>query len=148
MTLFTSGSPSMSICALGPESRARLIDNRISGMPREKLPAVTQICFRLWPCGPRAFDGYDYTAMIKTNPAQPKLSGDRIAELIQGISYAWEINNITADILSPDWTRVKGIVFDSSDSNKDSDLTSDNGGTRLRRIISPTLTSMTKLAST
>jgi hypothetical protein len=82
ITLFTSGSPSMSICALGPESRARLVDNRISGMPREKLPVVTQICFRLWPCGPRAFDGYDYTAMIKTDPAQPKLSYDRIAELI------------------------------------------------------------------
>ena len=120
----------MSVCALGTmaESMARLIDDRISGMPSEKLPVVTQICFLLWPCGPCAFNCYEYSAIIKTNPAQPELSGDDIADLIKGMGYAWEINDITLKTISPDLTHVKGILFDSSDSSgDDSDLTSNDG---------------------
>jgi hypothetical protein len=39
--LFTLGSLSMLIYTLRPESRARLVNNRILGMPREKLLVVT-----------------------------------------------------------------------------------------------------------
>jgi hypothetical protein len=41
ITLFTLGFLSMLIYTLGPESRARLVNNRILGIPREKLPVVT-----------------------------------------------------------------------------------------------------------
>jgi hypothetical protein len=70
-------------------------------MPRDRLPVVAEICFRLYLCGPNDFDGYEYTAMIKTDPDQPKLSGSRVAELIKGMGYAREISDITVDTRSP-----------------------------------------------
>jgi hypothetical protein len=87
-SLLTSRSPPMSICALGPteECRARFIDDEFSSMPSEE-PVVIQICFRLYPYGPSAFQGYQYAAIIKTDPNQWSLSGNQIAELIQGMGY-------------------------------------------------------------
>jgi hypothetical protein len=91
-------------------------------MPEEKLPVVTQICSRLWLNGPRivAFTLYEYTAMIKTDPNQPNLSGDHIEELIKGIiSRTWDVDDFTSKILSPDWTYVKGFLHTPVDSSND-----------------------------
>jgi hypothetical protein len=102
----------MSIYAIGPtrESLARYIDNRVLSMPRETLPVVTQLCFRLYPCEPRAFDSYKYSAIIKTDPNQQKLSANRIHKLIKGLGYTREIKDLNLDIISPDWTQVGSII--------------------------------------
>jgi hypothetical protein len=103
----------MSICAIGPtrESLARYMDDRVLSMLRETLPVVTQLCFRLYPCGPRAFDGYEYSAIIKTDLNQRKLSANRIRKLIKGLGYTREIEDLNLDIISPDWTRVGGVIW-------------------------------------
>jgi hypothetical protein len=148
-SLFISGSPFKSLHALGPteESLARIIDGKFSSMDRDELPVVTEFCFRVWPFGPYAFHNYQYAAMIKTDPDQRKLSDSRIAKLINGMGYTWKIDDIAADTLSPDWTRVDGHIIDPSeeaspapilsgdsssnssddDSDDDSDPNSDHG---------------------
>lgn len=83
---------------------------------------VTQICFRVWPYGPRivAFTLYEYTAMIKTDPNQPNLSWEHIEKLIKGIiSHTWEVDDFTIKILSPDWTYIEGFLYTPCDTSKD-----------------------------
>jgi hypothetical protein len=117
----------MSICAIGPtrESLARYMDDRVLSMPGERLPVVTQLCFRLYPCGPRAFNGYEYSAIIKTDPNQRKLSANRICKLIKALGYTREIEDLNLDIISPDWTRVGGVIWNDDYPSDDGDLSSD-----------------------
>ena len=105
-------------------------------MPKDRLPAVVEFHIRLYPCGPCAFDCYQYMALIKTDPDQPDLNGDDITELFRGMGYAWEINDINVDV-SPDWTRVEGLIrdpskerFDSSSDSSDDSNPSDYGDSR------------------
>jgi hypothetical protein len=85
--------------------------------------------------------------MIKTDPDYRKLFDSRIAKLINRMGYTWKIDDIAADTLSLDGTRVDGHIInllkeaspalilnsDSSsnssddDSNDDSDPNSDYG---------------------
>lgn len=129
-SLFSSGSPFKSLRGLGPpieesESLARIIGDRISSMPRDKLPVVTEICFRLYPYGPYAFNAYQYTAMIKTDPSRRELSDSRISKLIKGMGYTWKIDDTEhTDILSPDWTRVDGLIIDPSKEESDTPVLS------------------------
>ncbi|PMD51338.1 uncharacterized protein K444DRAFT_636652 [Hyaloscypha bicolor E] len=81
---------------------------------KRKSAGGYSICFRLWPAGPYTFRGYQYTAIIKTDPDEPTLSGDRIGEIINRMGYIWDwdIDEINCNILSPKWTAVTGILFD------------------------------------
>jgi hypothetical protein len=112
----------------------RTIGDRISSMPRDKLPVVTEICFCLYPYGPYAFNAYQYTAMIRTDPGRRELSDSHISKLINGMGYTWKVNDTEhTDILSPDWTRVDGLIIDPSKEESDvpvlsSDSSSDSSG--------------------
>jgi hypothetical protein len=79
--------------------------------------------------------------MIKTDPNRRELSNSCIAKLIKGMGYTWKIDDITADIPSPGWIRVYGLMIDplkdestpvpsshssNSLSDKDSDPSSDD----------------------
>ncbi len=47
---------------------------------------MAEIRFYFYLYGPFAFNSYEYTALIKTDPDQ-ELFSDRIGELIEGIGY-------------------------------------------------------------
>ncbi len=70
-------------------------------MSKDRLPVVAEIRFCFYLYGPFAFDGYEYTALIKIDPDQ-ELSSNRIGELIEGMGYAWKIHDITTYTMSSD----------------------------------------------
>ena len=71
-SLFVLDHPFKNITPIGPtkESLPRIFDDWLSRMAKDKLPVVTEICFRLWPCGPFSSNNEicQYAAMIKTVP--------------------------------------------------------------------------------
>jgi hypothetical protein len=143
-SLFISDHPFEKTHSIGPteESLPRIFDDWLSRMAKDKLPVVTEICFRLWPCGPysRNAEMYQYTAMIKTDPKR-ELSDSRVRKLIKEMGYTWRLSDIEVETLSPDYTRVDGHIINpstempdafssessSNSSDDDSESCSDDG---------------------
>jgi hypothetical protein len=61
----------------------------LPSIAKDKLPLVTEICFRLWPGGPFApsMGIYRFVAMIKTDPSRKELSESRARNTFKKLSY-------------------------------------------------------------
>ena len=56
---------------------------------------------------------------------QRKLSANRICKLIEALGYTREIKDLNLDIISPDQTRVDGVIQSDDYLSDDGDLSSD-----------------------
>lgn len=135
------------------------LEDWLPSIAKDKLPLVTEICFRLWPGGPFApsMGIYQFVAMIKTDPSRRELSESRARNAFKKLGYTWKLSLDRLETLSPDYTQATGTFINpltsvtcsftsdssgnSSDCDSDSELSSDSGASTEAVIMSATLTS-------
>jgi hypothetical protein len=95
---------------LEEKPRTRNIYKRFSNITGEVQPVVTEICLRLNPLGPRTFQFYHFTAMIKTNPDMPPLSKLDMLALIGKTDFSGDVEDIKTAKTSPGFTTASGRI--------------------------------------
>jgi hypothetical protein len=111
------------------EPMAKLLEDWLPTIAKDKLPLVTEICFRLWPGGPYAprMGIYRFVAMIKTEPSREELSESRARDALKKLGYTWKLSTGNLEKLSPDYTLAYGAFIKPSTSVTCS-FTSDSSG--------------------